>query len=348
MKKIAYIEIDNHAEIAQAFMDIIKDSEEFTVDYYFSGKIINQVEKEDQPVFLSDSSMILDQLKTKSYDLIIIGTMHRYFNVFRAIVQKYNTSIIVHNLNFAKASKTNIFKSVFKREVIYRLKLWWKEGLFYSTKNHQIAKNLLVLDAELSSERHTFLPLFYSTYSEKPANDDLLIVIPGGVSQKRRDYEHVFNTIKNLKTTQNINFVFLGKAKDRELKQLKELSSVVSENIKIKYFPNRVSLNDFNAWMQCADVLWCPIQQETEFFSQKEIYGVTKMTGNIGDAIKYGKMAVFPRNYPSKSGFIFPEEENIIGQFNELKSKSFDFDKDYNKKVVLKNLEKVLKTLIIT
>jgi hypothetical protein len=45
--------------------------------------------------------------------------------------------------------------------------------------------------------------------------------------------------------------------------------------------------------MQKADVLWCPIQQETEFFSHKEIYGTTKMTGNLGDAIKFGKWLFF-------------------------------------------------------
>jgi hypothetical protein len=45
--------------------------------------------------------------------------------------------------------------------------------------------------------------------------------------------------------------------------------------------------------MQKADVLWCPIQQKTMFFSQEEIYGKTKMTGNLGDAIKFGKQAVF-------------------------------------------------------
>jgi hypothetical protein len=30
-------------------------------------------------------------------------------------------------------------------------------------------------------------------------------------------------------------------------------------------------------------------------FQHKEIYGKTKMTGNLGDAIAYGKLAVFPK-----------------------------------------------------
>ena len=346
MKKIAYIEIDTHAEIAQAFMDIMKDSSEFSVDYYFSKKIKDLVIENGETVFLSDSSMIMEQLKLKKYDLIIIGTVHRYFNTFHALVQKYNVSVIVHNMNFSTASKGALMKSVFKGDIIYRLKLWWKEGLFYTSKAYRNAKNLLVLDEELSSDIYKFLPLFYSENFDKQENRDLTVVIPGGVSQKRRDYHHVFKTIQNLKTEEKCKFIFLGKAKDKELKQLEELSQKLPENISIQYFSERVSHHDFDSRMQAADILWCPIQQETEFFSRKEIYGRTKMTGNLGDAVKYGKTAVFPKDYPSKLEFIVPEADNILEQFETLKNIRFDFQKNYSKKTVLNKLENVLSGLI--
>lgn len=346
MKKIAYIEIDTHAEIAQAFMDIMKDSSEFSVDYYFSKKIKDLVIENGETVFLSDSSMIMEQLKLKKYDLIIIGTAHRYFNTFHALVQKYNVSVIVHNMNFSAASKGALMKSIFKGDIIYRLKLWWKEGLFYTSKAYRNAKNLLVLDEEFSSDIYKFLPLFYSENFEKQENRDLTVVIPGGVSQKRRDYHHVFKTIQNLKTEEKCKFIFLGKAKDKELKQLEELSQKLPENISIQYFSERVSHHDFESRMQSADVLWCPIQQETEFFSRKEIYGRTKMTGNLGDAVKYGKTAVFPKDYPSKLEFIVPEADNILEQFETLKNIRFDFQKNYSKKTVLNKLENVLSGLI--
>ena len=348
MKKIAYIEIDTHAEIAQDFMNIMSDSAAFSVDYYFSEKIKNQIKENDQTVYLSDSSMILDQLKVKKYDLIIIGTVHRYFNTFLAIVQKYNTSIIIHNLNFLQISKLNLFKNIFKDDVIFRLKLLLKESLFYSSKIYKNAKNLLVLDEQISSEKHQFLPLFYTKNYEKTENKILTIVIPGGVSQNRRDYQRVFEIIKKIENKENFAFIFLGKAKDKELEKLQELSSNLPQNINLTYFSERVSSDIFDEWMQKADVLWCPIQQETDFFSQQEIYGKTKMTGNLGDAIKYGKSAVFPKNYSSKLEFIIPEKENIIEQFHDLKNSEFDFQTDFNKGKVQKDLEKVLNQLIIT
>lgn len=346
VKKIAYIEIDTHAEIAQAFMNVMEGSRHFSVDYYFSKRIKDQISEAGSKVFLSDSSMILDQLKTKEYDLVIIGTVHRFFNTFLAITKKYNTAVITHNLNFTKASRFDLVKSVFKGDVIYRLKLWWKEGLLYAGKVYEKSTSLVVLDEALASGRHQFLPLFYTGSFVSPENESLIVVIPGGVSQKRRDYHHIFKTIREAKADKACEFIFLGKAEGDELKQLENLSSNLPANISVTYFSERVSAGDFEKWMQKADVLWCPIQEETAFFSIKEIYGKTKMTGNLGDSISYGKLAVFPKNYPSKLDFILPEEENILEQLYALTESRFDFQKSYTRAEVQKRLEQLLNNLI--
>ncbi|REC47299.1 hypothetical protein [Chryseobacterium pennipullorum] len=344
MKKIAYIEIDTHVEIAQAFMNIMEGSQHFAVDYYFSKKIKDQVIINDQTVYLSDSSMISEQLKAKEYDLVLIGTVHRFFNTFLAITEKCRTAVISHNLNFTKASKWDLMKSVFKEDLIYRLKLWWKEGLFYAPEVYRKSGSLLVLDQGMSSERHLFLPLFFTQNFEKAENKSLTIVIPGGVSQKRRDYVHIVKTIGNMRDAGHYTFVFLGKAKDHELKHLKHLSAQLPRNIQIIYFSERVPAKDFESWMQKADVLWCPIQQETEFFSMKEVYGITKMTGNLGDAIAYGKLAIFPPSYPSELAWIVPEK-NIPHQFREISELQVDFHTTYCKEEVQKRAEAVLSHL---
>lgn len=351
MKKIAYIEIDTHAEIAQSFMDVMAGGSSFSVDYYFSKKIKDHITESGETIHLSDSSMILDQLTFKKYDLIIIGTAHRYFSTFSAIAEKYNTAVIIHNINFINASNFSLFKSIFKKDIIYRLKLLWKEGLLDSSKIYRKAKSLLLLDETLVSERFTFLPIFYTKYSEKIQNKILTVVIPGGVSQKRRDYNKIFSEIKKIEYSdihkKPIEFVFLGKADHAELKQLADIERSL-KHVTITYFSERVSHKDFENWMRKADVLWCPIRQETEFFSQKEIYGKTKMTGNIGDAIKFGKLAVFPQNYQSSLDFIIPEQPDLIQQFDELKDLKFDFQKNYSKKTVKQKLENLLNNLIST
>ncbi|MDQ1097162.1 MULTISPECIES: hypothetical protein [Chryseobacterium] len=353
MKKLAYIELDTHAEIAQNFADVMQGSTEFTIDYYFSEKIYRQFSTvETENMILSDSSLILDQLKTKKYDLIIIGTVHRYFNTFKTLTERYRTAIIVHNLNFSVASSFVLLKSIFSADRIYRLKLFLKEGLLLAGKVYQAAEKLLVLDPALSSGRYLYLPLFYTKGIQRLEDKILTIVIPGGVSQQRRDYRRVFKMIREWENTfrngsapaQPIEFVFLGKAPGSSLHDLTDLERSL-ENISIRYFRERVSRADFEAWMQKADVLWCPVQRKTEFFSQEEQYGTTKMTGNIGDAITYGRPAVFPPGYPSSLGFIVPEEQGLLQQLNHLKQYDFDFEKYYSLKKIRTDLENLLKNL---
>ena len=378
MKRIAYIELDTHAEIALNFMELMNDSAVFSVDYYFSEKILRffgfaQNDKLPENIKKATPENLIQQLSTDNYQLIIIGTVHRYFNVFEEIAEKFNTSIICHNLNFVKASNFNLLSSIFKEDFQFRLKLLLKEGLLRKSKVYQKAKNLLVLDRGFDSaqpDKYKFLPIFYTKFSEKSDNPIFTIVIPGAVSQKRRDYDKVIKELKNLElnfeeselrrsetfventlsergssvgTTQNLEIIFLGKASGKELEMLQNFEKNKPKNISIKYFTEKVPQNVFDDYMQKADILWCPIQQETEFFSQKEIYGVTKMSGNIGDAIKFRKLAVFPENYPSKYAFIIPEKGSL-GDFLFTK-KDVDFS-EFSKEKVLQELEKTIFALL--
>jgi len=349
LKKIAYIEIDTHAEIALNFMELMNDSKAFSVDYYFSEKILKTLglQETDNIKKVSAENILQNlsqyQLPNTKYDLVLIGTVHRYFNVFEKIAEKFNTSIICHNLNFVKASNFDLLSSIFKEDVQYRLKLLLKEGLLRKSNVYKKAKNLLVLDANLANNNYKNLPIFYTKFSGKSENETYTIVIPGAVSQKRRDYEKVLNQIKRFTKNSHYQFIFLGKAQGKELEILQGFEQSKPENISIKYFTEKVPQDVFDNFMQKADVLWCPIQQETEFFSQKEIYGFTKMSGNIGDAVKFGKLAVFPENYPSKYSFIIPEKGSL-GDFLFIK-KDVDFS-EFSKEKVLQELEKTIFALL--
>ncbi len=356
MKKIAYIELDTHAEIASNFMELMQDSEEFSVDYYFSEKIIKNLGiSEGDNIKKVTPENIIHHLSFITYDLVIIGTVHRYLNVFLKIVEKFNTAIIVHNLNFSKVSKQNLFKNVFKEDVFYRLKLLFKEELLYAPKLHQKAKNLLVLDESLrrqsvilkeakrNEESFKFLPIFFTKYTEKPQNKIPKIVISGAVSQKRRDYKGVLEKLKSFK--QKAEIVFLGKAAGEELQMLKNFEKEKPEHISIQYFTEKVPSKIFDEEMKSADVFWCPVQQETSFFSIKEIYGETKMSGNIGDAIKYGKPSIFPKNFNSDLPFVFVEENDVETQISKLSKLKFENENVFSKEKILEKLQSVMQSL---
>lgn len=320
MKKIAYIELDTHAEIALNFIELSHDSESIIVDYYFSEKIIKQIGDCSANIFLVKNSELLRQLAAKEYDLVIIGTAHRYFRLFNEIAGKFDTAIIVHNLNFAKISRFQLFKNIFKKDVKYRLKLALKEGLFSAPYLFKKAKKLVVLDQTLSDSQFDFFPVFYCQNLEFRKSEITTVVIPGTVAQTRRDYKSVLEKLVKFQGVVPIKLFFLGKVSGEELAWIQHFLDIKPENVSLEYFTEKVSAQVFGEIIRTADFLWCPIRRETTFFSQLEIYGETKMSGNIGDAIKYGKPAIFPKNYHTDYPFIIPQEtdlENQIFGFNE-------------------------------
>lgn len=347
LKNIAYIELDTHAEIALNFYKLVKDSRYLTVNFFFSERVYNTLGLDDDNIKISTPDSIIEQLSDKQYDLVIIGTTHRYFNVFEKIVEKFSTAIIVHNLNFSKAKFPQILKNIFHKDWKFRLKLLLKEKLYRSHLVYQKANYLLVLDESLASGKFQFLPLLFNEFnSEKSISKELIIAIPGAVSQHRRDYQSILFQLKNIKHFDyNITVIFLGKAQNTELKWLQESENEMPSFINLVYFKEKVSQVIFDDWMQRADFIWCPIQRQTEFLGIEETYAETKMTGNFGDAIKYGKLAIFPSDYQSEFPFLVPEQKDLLKQFLEMKSLVFDFQKDFSQRIILSLLEEKIKSL---
>lgn len=360
MKRIAYIELDTHAEIARNFYVLMNDSAEFEVDYYFSNKVLKQLnyKENENIIFVRPGNLfeILSKNKEENgnYDLVIIGTAHRYFNVFCKVSANFNTSIIIHNVNFSRLNSIHLFLNIFKKESIYRLKLLLKEGLLSKNKLVKTAKQLFILDDNLENKKGElqFLPLFYSENDEEKISENISIVIPGAVSQERRDYKSVLFKIENwskdhLNRNSKLEIVFLGKAQNEELNWLKDFKNKNLENVKIIYFEEKVTQDEFDFHMNKATYLWCPLQISTTFFSNDEQYGISKMSGIIGDAIKYKKIAFVPENYPTNHSFLVQDQESLelqLDLFSKLNAEAI-FDR-FGKQKVLSKLNETLNKFI--
>lgn len=337
--KIAYIELDTHPDILSNFYELMRDSEVFEVSCFLSEKISKIFNVQDSAIRIVDVKNVVQVLQQESWDLVVIGTVHRYFNVFSKIVKQFPTAIIVHNLEFSKSSKQNLTSSIVKEDALYRLKLAMKEGLFSMNSVYEKAKTLFVLDQKFENSKYQFLPLFYVKSTENQISDVFKVVIPGAVSQKRRDYKRILKQVLNFKKPTEL--VLLGKAQGDELKWILEAKKQLPNQIQTKYFTEKVPQEHYDSILKSANVLWCPIQIETEFFSQKEWYGKTKLSGNIGDAIKFAKPAVFPKEYQSDFPFIFSEESDVETQLQDVSNSKIDWN-SFSKEKVQKELEDTL------
>ena len=199
------------------------------------------------------------------------------------------------------------------------------------------------MDIEQSKRETHFLPVFFG---EKPKtaekSEEKLIVIPGEVSQKRRDYSKIMEQLKGFKKDIPYRIVFLGKAGEEELAKIQESEKQLPQNIKIEYFRERIPKNIFENYLERADFLWCPLKMKTSFFGVEEIYGETKMSGNIGDAVRFMKPAVFPAGYQSRCPFIIKENENIEQIFSDSANISENSFENFTKEKIVLQLEKII------
>ena len=346
IKQIAYIELDCHSEVVNNFMTLMDDTAMFHVDYYLADAVIDELHLlTNENIISAETSNILSLLKAK-YNLVIIGTANRDFNLYEKIVKKFNTCVIVHNISFVKTTADNIIKKLFLRNTTLALRLI-KSGLFRKDAFHNHVQKLVLDEALVLKNKElnlSFFPLSFSqTSSQIKDVGKIKIVIPGTVSQKRRDYRHILTNIKQF--TSHISITFLGKASGEELEWLEKTKKEISPNVELIYFTENVPQRIFDEVMFSSDVIWSPIQQTIDFCGVTEYYGKSKISGNINDAIKFGKPILLPDFYESDLPFVFNEEDNVEQQLIELSKKDFSFTK-YSKETVLKQLENTLLRLL--
>ena len=93
------------------------------------------------------------------------------------------------------------------------------------------------------------------------------MVIPGAVSQKRRDYERVLKSIQNFRFPSEI--IFLGKASEKNWIMLQDFEQSKPENISIKYFTEKVPQDIL--MIICKKQMFCGAQ-----FNKKRNFSVKR------------------------------------------------------------------------
>lgn len=352
--RVAYIEIDTHAEIARNFRELSRDFTSLEIDYYFSARILSELQLfPTGNIYKSDSKVLFEQLKVHSYDLVIIGTAHRYFSLFLEIQKGFNTYVITHNLNFCRRSTSFLLKSILKADRVYRLKLLLKEGLLSAPKVFADSSRLLVLDQDLHKGAAKVLPLFYTKSTPPTKAGEFLIVIPGEVSQKRRDYREVLKRLREYglkaasqkdsrESLKRVHVVLLGRARGKELRWLEELKFKHYAVLNIEFFTHKVSSSHFDEVLSRAALIWCPLHRKTRFFGGTELYGMTKMTGAIGDAIKFSTPLLLPSFYKSSCPLVQSSKGSTISSLIEEQSAEKIPYERYVKSKVSSELESLL------
>ncbi|MBK8621980.1 MAG: hypothetical protein IPN79_09500 [Saprospiraceae bacterium] len=127
------------------------------------------------------------------------------------------------------------------------------------------------------------------------------IVIPGNITTLSRDYDIVYQALKNVlkKTNQKIKLTLAGKQKDHTCDfLLKKFSQLDQKRLDFVFFQEFIPQEKFDTIMSEADLLVAPLQPNTSYGIHNEKYGYSTESGNIADAVRYGLPLVIPDFYP--------------------------------------------------
>ncbi len=147
------------------------------------------------------------------------------------------------------------------------------------------------------------------------------IIMPGNVSNKRKDVDLVFSVLTKLKPKSKLHFTFLGKPEnDRILRALGDLKKECHPNITITHFNKFIPWEEYSYHIAKAQLLLCPVRHKTSFYWVDEYYGQTKVSGSEADCIYNGKIGIFPSVYPKMDwhNWYYEKESDLLEILNNL------------------------------
>jgi hypothetical protein len=127
------------------------------------------------------------------------------------------------------------------------------------------------------------------------------IVIPGNITTLSRNYDIVYQAVKNVleKTNQKIKLTLAGKQKDPSCDRvLNKFALLDKSKLDFTYSKEFINQATFENILTNADVLVAPLNQQTSYGIHNEKYGFSTESGNIADAVRYGLPLVIPDFYP--------------------------------------------------
>lgn len=330
MKKIAFVEMETHSALLEQWYLLVSKMDQ--IDFYF---FVSQKVFEKLTAIPTEYLTVISSVSTtdfSNFDTIVVNTLHRNFEDYRKLFEEKPVLCLVHNMNFSLFLQSISWRNIFKEreKLTYFLKLYLKEKVGSKRKVLHKAKSLGVISASALEtikkdgrflEKNQLVQMNYCKNSEFPSEEVIQIVMPGNVSNKRKDIELVFRVIAKLSPNNKMHFTFLGKPEnDKVLVQLENLKKNSHNTISITYYNQFIPWEEYSKVVSQAHLLLCPIKEQTSFYLVNEYYGKTKVSGAEADCIYNGKIGIFPSSYPKMDWHnrYYQTENDLLELLNNL------------------------------
>ncbi len=359
MKKVAIIELAAHAEVARAYVAMFLDSgylvslfttqENFVQlnNLYSNNIAINFFvqESESSNSFISKNINIINECQ-----LAIVCTPESLDG--QLIIKSWNIKsyLVIHDANNYFNCKNHInfqggIKQYLKIVKYFVTAYFSKRQKALATFDEVIvpSQNMAAYISKYYKDKKVrSLPFVYNEYSTPILdNKETTIVIPGTIGQRSRDYIFVCQLFRKMFQegfSEKIKLVLLGQIKDKSI--IEELKKLPESLFSLVVFEVPISQQVFDEEVSKADFFLLPLQTQWQYGIVNEVGGLTCLSGNIGDMVRYGMPAVLPNTYrldEGLQGFVTLYKNNLNDATAMLKN--YIVEKKFNAvKLDIKNL----------
>lgn len=386
MKKIAIMELDYHFEVllntCRIFDGIDIDVTIITKEKY-ANELLKAGDFNSLKWILWKSSESLTTFLQKNinlingFDLLLINTFSKYFKEFVNVELKPKTVLRIHNgyayfapkqhLKFANNLyyllvdlKYFVKEILFKNEWKYREEFRKKIDYFLfpteTIRKYAITQNYTSEEQAVNLMPWSLASNEFTTINNK---DEVYITLTGSVDIRRRNYKQLHAALAKAKDKfqRKVVLTFLGKPKNKyEKNTINSFKKLENDHLKFVAYSGWVPQNDFDNVMAKTDFLVIPLYKDVKFTIYSELYGYTKISGNVNDIILYSRPALISSFYPLESNLknvteSFEDTVDLAGKLVKwVNEKSFmNYETELNElreMYSLNNIQKEVKKVI--
>ena len=390
---ISVIEFDYHAEVLINTLEILKNINNLKIQLFVSDNVWRQLKESISPndninVYTASSRNKIKPLinlhlpEINNSQAIFFNTIASNFRLFCSIEFTAPVILRIHNANTyfnpiksinPKLSLFYLWKDtsyivlhvIFKLETIYRSRFVRQKVDFFQfpseiIEKYAITHNYLKADKLFPTIPYVFMKeLLPKNKSEATIN----IAILGGIDKRRRNYNEVYTAFLSLSKTikKKVHLSLVGRPRGIYGKKVvKKFKKLENENLKVTTFNSFIPQSEFETITSNVDFLIIPTVREARFKLYKELYGYTKISGNINDMIVYQKPAIVPSFYPledslAKHTEAYKDETDLVNVLkkwiDEEKYKEHEFREiiyTYSFETIVQRTQNGLKEIIKT
>lgn len=240
-------------------------------------------------------------LQKQQPDLLYFNTISSNHMLYALIIRFLRSSrvvLTVHDINcfFHSSPSLNIRRMV--HHIGKRLLIRW-------VKEFNVISDTMVPYIAQQSQNHTHIhnvPGAVFDGKQLAASDSqyIRLVVPGAIDKKRRDYAQLWILLQEAERKQfPLHLTILGGYSDDYGKKIiNEADHFPSYYTRIQFYRTHlVDQGEFDRQLSQAHFLFIPsVVQTVICHNIPEVYGLTKSSGNVFDAIKHARPLIIPES----------------------------------------------------